>query len=62
MSSIEAPNLFAAFRTTASGDGSYTMTFKFPTMQAMHDADDEWHRLRKFIEAAALARTKSGAA
>lgn len=51
MSSIEAPNLLAAFRTTTSGGGSYTMTFKFPTMQAMHAADDEWHQL------AALATT-----
>lgn len=41
----EAPNLFAAFRTTLSGDGRYEMTFKFPSMAAMHAADDEWRAL-----------------
>jgi hypothetical protein len=39
------PNLRAAFRTTVSGEGRYEMVFKFPSMDALHKADDEWRAL-----------------
>lgn len=41
--------LFGAFRTTESGPDGYRMVFKFPTMGAMHAADDEWHALRQRV-------------
>lgn len=46
----DAPNLFSAFRTTLSGDGEYKMIFRFPSMEAMHAADDEWHTIRRAIQ------------
>ena len=44
-----ADNLFGAFRTTESGPDGYRMVFKFPTMEVMHAADDEWHALRQRV-------------
>lgn len=38
----DMPIMRAAFRTTVSGDGKYEMVFRFPSMDAMHAADDEW--------------------
>lgn len=41
----DMPTMRAAFRTTESCGGdkpSYTMTFKFRTMDDLHRADDEW--------------------
>ena len=38
----DKPIMRAAFRTTVSGDGKYEMVFRFPSMDAMHAADDEW--------------------
>lgn len=38
----DMPTMRAAFRTTVSGDGKYEMVFRFPSMEAMHAADDEW--------------------
>lgn len=38
----DMPTMRAAFRTTVSGGGKYEMVFRFPTMDAMHAADDEW--------------------
>ncbi len=40
------PLMSAAFRTTISGDG-YRMDFKFPSIEALHAADDEWRAFRK---------------
>jgi len=42
---MSMPNLRAAFRTTVSGEGRYEMVFKFPSMDALHKADDEWRAL-----------------
>lgn len=47
----DLPTMYEAFRTTTSGDGSYVMTFKFPTMEAMHQADDEWQTFRSKADA-----------
>jgi hypothetical protein len=43
--SIEAPNLRGAFRTTVSAGNEYTMVFRFPSMEAMHEADSEWRTI-----------------
>lgn len=42
----QLPLMSAAFRTTVSGDG-YRMDFKFPSIEALHAADDEWRAFRK---------------
>lgn len=46
---LAMPRMFDAFRTTTSSgtEPRYVMTFKFRTMQAMHDADKEWIAFRK---------------
>jgi len=44
---VSLPLMSAAFRTTSSGSGEYCMHFKFPTMGALHAADDEWIKFRK---------------
>lgn len=36
------PTMRAAFRTTVSGGGKYEMVFRFPSMDGLHAADDEW--------------------
>ena len=36
------PTMRAAFRTTVSGGGKYEMVFRFPSMDDLHVADDEW--------------------
>lgn len=59
---IDLPTMREAFRTTESAPGSrgkvYTMTFRFPSMEAMHRADDEWHAFR---QALASTRPNQGA-
>lgn len=35
----------AAFRTTETGPDGYAMIFKFPTLEALHAADDEWRAI-----------------
>lgn len=51
----DMPTMRAAFRTTLSGDGKYEMIFRFPTMEALHKADDEWcAALRASTDAAAV--------
>lgn len=41
------PLLNKAFRTTTSGPSGYTMEFRFPDIETLHAADDEWHAHRK---------------
>jgi len=36
------PTMRTAFRTTVSGGGKYEMVFRFPSMDDLHAADDEW--------------------
>lgn len=49
----DMPTMRAAFRTTVSGGGKYEMVFRFPTMDAMHAADDEWRAALPIPEAPA---------
>jgi hypothetical protein len=41
-----APNLCAAFRTTATFNGRCEMTFHFDNVEALQADDREWHALR----------------
>ena len=43
----DLPEMKAAFRITSAGDGKFEMVFRFPTIEAMHRADREWHEFRK---------------
>lgn len=49
----DMPTMRAAFRTTVSGGGKYEMVFRFPSMDAMHAADDEWRASLPIPEAPA---------
>ncbi|SES09025.1 hypothetical protein [Sphingobium sp. YR768] len=54
----ELPTMRAAFRTTISGGGKYEMVFRFPSMDAMHIADEEWHTFRASQEVEPAAPVK----
>lgn len=42
----ELPIMKRAFRTTSAHDGLYEMTFRFESIDEMHQADIEWHAFR----------------
>jgi hypothetical protein len=45
------PAMQAAFRTTQIADGRCEMIFRFPSIEAMHEADREWHQFRQSTSA-----------